>query len=151
MKTQKKTARTHSSELLDDFFSVKNKKKYDKTEKNMLLAVRIEEAMKKHGYNKVRFAEAMHVQPSMVTRWLSGTHNFTIDTLYDIERLLSICIVNVIEPPLIEVIDKLHITVSSGKLPAGSTPAGNLTYDLSDLKHLESVKSKASQTKVLQN
>lgn len=147
MKTQKKTARTHTSEVLDDFFSVKDKKQYDKTEKNMRLAVRIEEAMKKNGYNKVQFAQAMQVQPSMVTRWLSGTHNFTLDTLYDIEKFLSICIVNVIEPPLIELIDHLHITVvtPSSKSPAGTTPAGNLTYDLANLKPLNSTKLKVLQ------
>ena len=133
MKTKKKIARTHTSELLDDFFSVKDKKEYDKTEKNMLLATRIEEAMKKRGFNKGQFAEAIQVQPSVITRWLSGTHNFTIDTLYDIERLLSINIVNVIEPRLIKVIDKLHVTVStSNNLPAG-TPAGSLAYDPSQL------------------
>jgi hypothetical protein len=146
MKTKRKTARTHKSEILDDFFSVKDKKEYDKTEKNMLLAVRIEEAMKKNGYNKIQFAQAMQVQPSMVTRWLSGTQNFTLDTLYDIEKLLSICIVNVIEPPLIQLIDHLHVTVvsSSNKLPAGM-PAGNLNYDLSDLKLLNTVNPKVLQ------
>jgi hypothetical protein len=145
MKTKKKTARTHKSDVLDDFFSVKDKKEYDKTEKNMLLAIRIEEAMKKNGYNKIQFSQAMQVQPSMVTRWLSGSHNYTLDTLYDIEKILSICIVNVIEPPLIEIIDHLHVTVvTSNKLPVG-TPAGNFTYDLCDLKHLETVKLKVLQ------
>ncbi len=139
MKTKKNPARTHKSDVLDDFFSVKDKKEYNKTEKNMLLAIRIESAMKKCGYNKLQFAQAMEVQPSMVTRWLSGTHNFTIETLYDIENLLSICVINPIEPTLIEVIDHLHVTVSTTKLPAGN-PAGNLNYNISNLTHLQTHK-----------
>jgi transcriptional regulator with XRE-family HTH domain len=146
MKTKKKTARTHASELLNDFFSVKDEKEYDKTEKSMLLAVRIEEAMKKRGFNKLQFAEAIKVQPSVITRWLSGSHNFTIETLYDIERILSINIVNVIEPRLIEIIDHLHVTVvTSNKIPAGS-PAGILDYDPTQLRLLNT-----ANPKILQN
>ena len=33
-------------------------------------------------------------QPSVVTKWLSGTHNFTADTLADIQRVLEISLFN---------------------------------------------------------
>jgi transcriptional regulator with XRE-family HTH domain len=44
---------------------------------------------------KQEFAEMMNVQPSAVSRWLSGEHNFTIETLYNIEQKLHMSILNV--------------------------------------------------------
>jgi ribosome-binding protein aMBF1 (putative translation factor) len=32
----------------------------------------------------------MGKKPSDITRWLSGTHNFTTETLWEIERVLQI-------------------------------------------------------------
>lgn len=144
MKTKKKPMEIHSSDVLNDFFSVKDKKEFEKTQKNMQLAIRIEEAMKGQGFSKIQFAQVMGVQPSVITRWLSGMHNFTIDTLYDIERTLSMCIINTVEPRLIEVIDRIHVTVST-KSPAGNT-AGNFFYGLTGLRALGE-----PNTKVLQN
>lgn len=36
------------------------------------------------------FAELMGVSPPRVTQWLSGDHNFTIETLVEIEKALNI-------------------------------------------------------------
>ena len=91
----KKTARKHNSEILDDFFSVTDAKAYAKTEKNMLLAMRIDKAIKAKGLNKTKFANKMGVQASVITRWLSGAHNFTTDTLFDIEEALETCYINI--------------------------------------------------------
>ncbi len=33
--------------------------------------------------------------PSEITRWLSGTHNFTTDTLIDLQRVLDINLLDV--------------------------------------------------------
>lgn len=118
MKTRKKQAKLHTSEVLNSFFSVDDKKEYEKTEKNMLLATRIEEAMKRKGYSKMQFALAMQVQPSVVTKWLSGTHNFTTDTLYDIESVLAICLVNVTETQTSHVIGNVYATLSSNQQAA---------------------------------
>ncbi|MGQ0826954.1 MAG: helix-turn-helix domain-containing protein [Bacteroidota bacterium] len=107
-----KPVKTHSSKTLNDFFAVTDKHEFEKTEKNMLLAMRIEKAMKAKGFNKTEFATAMKVQPSVITKWLSGTHNFTTETLYDIEEKLSMCIINVKEPDRFEIISRSHITVA---------------------------------------
>lgn len=111
-KEKSKPAKTQKSEVLNNFFSTPNKDEYEKTEKNMLLAVQLEKAMREKGYNKVQFATAMEVQPSVITRWLSGTHNFTVDTLFDIESVLSISLVNVSEPKQIQTITTIYFTVS---------------------------------------
>lgn len=42
---------------------------------------RIDFLMKEKGLNKKQFAEALGKQPSEITKWLSGQHNFTISTL----------------------------------------------------------------------
>jgi predicted XRE-type DNA-binding protein len=35
-------------------------------------------------FSKENFATLMHKQPSQISKWLSGDHNFTIDTLCEI-------------------------------------------------------------------
>ena len=85
---------TYYSQILQDFFGNTNQKEYSKVEKNMLLAALIDKAMKNKGYKKKEFAALMEVQPAAVSRWLSGNHNFTLNTLYEIERVLSIKLIN---------------------------------------------------------
>jgi hypothetical protein len=36
--------------------------------------------------------------PSIVTKWLSGTHNFTVDTLVELGNALDINLLNLSEP-----------------------------------------------------
>lgn len=109
MKEEKgKPARTHKSEVLNKFFSVTDKNEDLKTEKSMLLSVRIDNAIKRMGYNKGQFASVMKVQPSVVTKWLSGTHNFTIDTLFEVERVLDITLIQTEEKLSIQTITTLY-------------------------------------------
>ncbi len=63
--------------------------KFDKGEKLRCITKKIEAAINEKNINKSAFASLMGVQPSVVTRWLSGTHNFTIETLFDIEICLG--------------------------------------------------------------
>jgi transcriptional regulator with XRE-family HTH domain len=63
-------------------------------EQKMLLAARIDKLREGKGWNKVQFAKAMNKKPSEITKWLSGTHNFTLDTLLDIQNIFSIDLVN---------------------------------------------------------
>ncbi len=98
METKKKQAKVYKSKVLEDFFTVKDTKEYKRTENNMLLALRIEKAVEARGWNRTRFAKEMNVESSVITKWLSGTHNFTCNTLFDIEDVLKICLVNTKEP-----------------------------------------------------
>jgi transcriptional regulator with XRE-family HTH domain len=66
-------------------------------ELRMKLAVKIDKARKKMGLSKTQLAHRLSKKPSEITKWLGGTHNFTIDTLSDIQQLLGIELVDVDE------------------------------------------------------
>lgn len=46
--------------------------------------------MKVKGLDKQKFADKTRRNPSEITKWLSGTHTFSIDTLQDIDKVLDI-------------------------------------------------------------
>lgn len=70
--------------------------------------------------------------PSLVSKWLSGTHNFTIDTLTDIQRVLGIRLLDV-EPRKLETTFNLHgiELLSFSLLPESSAGkgVGELSYE----------------------
>ena len=76
--------------VLADLLANINEKELAKTRKRMMLAAKIEEAMKRRGYNQTQFARLMKKSTTVISEWLSGDRNFTIDTLLDIEDALGI-------------------------------------------------------------
>ena len=82
--------KSYNSKVIDDLLREITPEELSRTEKRMLLAVRIDEAIKMKGWIKQDFAKAIGKEPSEISKWLSGTHNFTTDTLFDIERILDI-------------------------------------------------------------
>ena len=65
--------------------------------KSIRLAQAIEDTIRSKGITRSQFAAMMGVQPSIVTKWLSGSHNFTIDTLFRIEVALEKQIIHIIK------------------------------------------------------
>lgn len=61
-----------------------------KTERKMLIAAVLDDILSERGWNKTRFAKEADQQQSVVTKWLSGTHNFTVDTLEEIGLALNV-------------------------------------------------------------
>jgi ribosome-binding protein aMBF1 (putative translation factor) len=92
-----KKARNYSSDILDELLSEITPEEQRRTDKRMLLAARIEDAMKAKGWKKGDLAIAMDKQPSIITRWLSGTNNFESDTLFELEDKLGIKLINIEE------------------------------------------------------
>jgi len=82
--------KSYNSKVLDDLLREITPEELSRTEKRMLLAMCIDEAIKIKGWKKLDFAKAIGKKPSEISKWLSGTHNFTADTLFDIERILDI-------------------------------------------------------------
>jgi len=76
--------------VLADLLANIDEKELAKTRKRMMLAAKIEEAMKRCGYNQTQFAHLMKKSTTVISEWLSGERNFTTDTLMDIEDALGV-------------------------------------------------------------
>ena len=87
---KEKGARTYTSKTLERVLSKVSPKEQRRTEQRMLLAAKIADAIDAKGWSRKKFAEQLDKHPSEVTKWLSGTHNFTGDTLLDIQEELGI-------------------------------------------------------------
>ena len=81
-------------DVLADEISLEEQKLSDR---KMLLAAKIDNAMKSRGIKKGQLARMVGKQPSEITKWLRGTHNFTIETLWEIGDALNIDLINIQE------------------------------------------------------
>ena len=70
---------------------------FEKIKKQMMLAAKIQDVIKAKGLNNTQFAVLMDQHASVISKWVSGTHNFTADTLFDIEEKLGICLIAITE------------------------------------------------------
>ena len=61
----------------------------EKDARRQRTAEEILDALKASGMSRKEFALKMGRQPSEVTKWLSGRHNFTLDLLAEISVVLS--------------------------------------------------------------
>ena len=82
-------AEKYESDFLSELLSEISPKEQEKTNKRMMLAAMIDTARIKKGLSKKELADHMGKRPSEITKWLSGTHNFTIETLFDLEYHLE--------------------------------------------------------------
>ncbi len=89
----------YHSPILERILNKITPEEAEKTRKRMMLAIKIGKGIEDKGWKKKNFAEALHKRPSEITKWLSGTHNFNLDTLLCIEEVLSINLVSVDDVP----------------------------------------------------
>jgi len=85
-----KGAITYTSKTLRKVLEKVSPKEQKRIEQQMLLAAKIADAIDAKGWSPKEFAERLDKYPSEVAKWLSGTHNFTADTLFDIQEELGI-------------------------------------------------------------
>lgn len=83
-------ARTYNSSKLQELLDEVDPKEMEQTKVKMQLAARVEDLMRAKGWNKSHFAEHIGKNPSEITKWLSGTHNFTIDILTEIALIFNV-------------------------------------------------------------
>ena len=87
---QKKLKRTVDS-LLDEISPLEQAK----TDAKMVLAARIADAMEARKWKRKDLLAAVgKMNPSVITKWLSGTHNFTVETLVELEDALGVSLLN---------------------------------------------------------
>lgn len=77
-------------DILDELDAMSSSK-YEKVARRMRNATQIADALSESGLSKVQFAHKMRKQSSEITKWLSGTHNFTRDTLAEISCVHNVC------------------------------------------------------------
>ena len=86
-------ARVHFSEEVEEIKKMITPERREQSKKRMLLATRIDDKVRERGLSNQEFAYMMGKKPSEISKWLSGTHNFTTETLWEIERVLNIQLV----------------------------------------------------------
>ena len=84
-----------------------------RTNNRMLLAARIADVLNEKNISQIQLAKMLGKHHSVITKWLSGTHNFTSDTLSDIEYALGITLFQIVEP---QPINNNFVTISSQKI-----------------------------------
>jgi ribosome-binding protein aMBF1 (putative translation factor) len=95
----------YNDEALNSLLSEITPAEQAKTDAKMLIALKIADAMQAKGWNKTRLMKEMgKTNPSEITRWLSGTQNFTVETLVDLEQVLEIKLLDLGESKNAEII-----------------------------------------------
>lgn len=89
--------RKHNDELIEAALTEFAPKYQKKIITKMEISIRIDEARKRNGWTRVELAKKFNKKPSVITKWLSGSHNFTVDTLTEIEEILKINILSLVE------------------------------------------------------
>ncbi len=108
-----KTSKAYKSAVLDEFLSLGTPEELARTENRMILAAKIFDAMEAKGLGKKQFAELMGQSPSVITKWLSGGHNFTVDTLTDIQRALNVQLLALEEKPVPQTMYQVSVDLTA--------------------------------------
>lgn len=108
--------RIYKSPILKELIENISQEELEKTESKMRLAVKIADAIKGKGYGKTEFAKKINKNNSEISKWLSGTHNFTHDTLILLQKELDIKLVNSEINEKIEIKD-IHIVAKTTGIP----------------------------------
>lgn len=106
----------YSSALIDNLLDVITPEEQEQTDYKMKLSAKIYAGLKAKGWKSLDLARALELKsPSLVSKWLSGTHNFTVDTLIAIQRALNIQLLNV---ELEESAPALHVNLTVTAKPS---------------------------------
>jgi transcriptional regulator with XRE-family HTH domain len=101
----------NKSNVIDELLGTITPEEQAKTDAKMMLAAKIADAMKAKGWKNKDLLKAMGKNnPSEITKWLSGTHNFTVETLIDLENVLNVKLLNLNDHKE-ETVARYHILV----------------------------------------
>ena len=110
-------ARKYNSSILQELLDEVSPLEMEQTKTKMKLAARIEDYMRAKGWNKSQFAEKIGKNPSEITKWLSGTQNFTVDVLTEIASTFDIELTALFGKHPIPVVYRKEIFVNSFATP----------------------------------
>lgn len=123
---------SYNGDSIDRLMEQVSPEEQEETDVKMLLAAKIYKAMKQKGWTQTRFAEAANQHVSVVSKWLSGTHNFTVETLLSIQRMLGIRLLDIDEPKFKSLLD-VKLTISS-EIPASEDELHDIIYRTGGMK-----------------
>ena len=83
-------AKKQASGFLAELLAKPDKMVAAKTRNKMLIAAKIDMALKSRGMSQKDFAMMMGKSVSEISEWLSGDRNFTVDTLTEIKEKLGV-------------------------------------------------------------
>jgi transcriptional regulator with XRE-family HTH domain len=86
------SARKVSNTQFQDILANTSPVAKEKLRVKMGVAAGIDDGMKVLKMNKSTLATKLGRQPSEVTKWVSGTHNFTLDTLVEVAHALNMTV-----------------------------------------------------------
>ncbi len=110
------TSRRKPSKALTQLIASIDEDSLRRTRDRMLVACKIDEALKAKKISQKRFAEMVGRGESEISEWLSGNRNFTIDTLSDIENCLGITLLNIQEMSVKKVPQEIIVKKPGKKL-----------------------------------
>jgi ribosome-binding protein aMBF1 (putative translation factor) len=82
--------KTYNSLILESLIETISKEELEKKENKLQLAIKISDAIEASGLKKHEFAKKINKNNSVIDKWLSGTHNFTVETLFFLQNELGI-------------------------------------------------------------
>jgi transcriptional regulator with XRE-family HTH domain len=110
--TNEKAIRKHSSSILDELLGKITPVSQFQTNTRMTVAARIDDLIVARGWGKSELAQKLNKNPSEVTKWLSGTQNFTLDTLSEIAFIMEIPVGELFAPVQVQIIARMHVRIT---------------------------------------
>lgn len=83
-------AREYNSPLLQELLDEVTPLEMEQTNVKMQLAANIQDLIRSKGWSKTKFASEMNKTQPEISKWLSGVHNFTVETLVPISQVLGV-------------------------------------------------------------
>ncbi len=117
--TTKKTARKFNSSVISQLLEETTVEEQLQIKTKMTLAARLDDLISAKGWGKSEFAEKIKKSPSEITRWLSGTQNFTLDTLAEIAATFEIPVESLFVRPPAQIVYKVKIVLPAEKFEQG--------------------------------
>lgn len=91
------TSKVFASRVVGELLNEVTPVEMEQTKIKMQLAARIEDCMQINGWSKSEFADRVGKHPSEITKWLSGTQNFTIEVMTEIAFALGVEVTSLLE------------------------------------------------------
>jgi ribosome-binding protein aMBF1 (putative translation factor) len=100
MKTMNE-ARKYTSPIIQEALKNIDPTRREIVRRRMLISARIDDALKAKNWTQKQLADVMGKRPSEVTKWLSGNHNFTLESIFQIEKYLGVTLIKVAEEVIV--------------------------------------------------